>query len=145
MSFDTRRNEIMLGQSINLANAYLKDQESYRMADLTKKKELMIQVADFYYDIIVTLNKNHGLEDKPQSYSSNNGALDKFNPREEVPKKYSSENATNYLITDGQVKFVKSLSKKPHVSVEDTKVIMEKINGGNCTKKDASTFIEKYK
>ena len=41
MSFDKRRNEIMLGQSINLANAYLKDQESYRLSDLNKKKELI--------------------------------------------------------------------------------------------------------
>ena len=146
---DSRRNEIIIGQSVNLANAACLNSETYKRAtSVEEKKEIMLKAIDFYYDVIIAANENHKVEDTGYRKPYNNGGYKKqYNNNG-----YNKSNA-NYAPSDpnatasaGQVKWVKDIiQKNPNVPMTEAQEVSQAIDGNTLLKSSATQFINKYK
>tara|TARA_R100001244_G_scaffold130447_1_gene102618 strand:- start:315 stop:710 length:396 start_codon:yes stop_codon:yes gene_type:complete len=128
---DNRRQEIMLGQSVNLANAACLKSTAYSEAStVDAKKEILHKAIDFYYGIIKEANEKHLPESKMQTTS--------YNRSNTESKGYGG-------VTDKQKKMIYAIIKNNQTIPLDTvEAIQEKIQNETIERADIDSFAKSY-
>lgn len=141
---DNRRREIMLGQSVNLANAACLQSNTYAEAsNMEAKKVILHKAIDFYYEIIQEANERHLPENK-MPYTSYNKTSDNYNP------KTNSDYGNNYAkpkgnITEKQVKMIHAIIKaNQNIPLDKVEAIQEKIENKTIDQPDINEFAKSY-
>tara|TARA_R110002020_G_scaffold4272_5_gene18996 strand:- start:2647 stop:3045 length:399 start_codon:yes stop_codon:yes gene_type:complete len=129
---DNRRLEIMLGQSVNLANAACLQSKAYEQAaTLEAKKEILDKAIEFYFNIIKDANNTHLPENKMTQTSygnSNNG--------------YSKPKGT---VTEKQVKMIHAIIKfNQNIPLDKVESIQNKLENNTLERADIDEFAKSY-
>tara|TARA_R110002153_G_scaffold38297_10_gene111351 strand:+ start:3875 stop:4279 length:405 start_codon:yes stop_codon:yes gene_type:complete len=130
---DNRRLEIMLGQSVNLANAACLQSKAYEQAaTLESKKEIIDIAIEFYFNIIKDANDKHLPENKmtDTSYGKN------YNPNYSKPKG---------VITEKQIKMIHAIIKfNQSIPLDKVEFIQNKITTNTLDRTDIDEFAKSY-
>jgi hypothetical protein len=129
---DNRRLEIMLGQSVNLANAACLQSKAYEQASsLDEKKEILHKAIDFYFNVIKDANDKHLPENKmtQTSYGKPNNGYSK--PKGNV--------------TEKQIKMIHAIIKfNQNIPLDKVEAIQNKLENNTLERADIDEFAKSY-
>ena len=135
---DNRRKEIMLGQSVNLANAACLQSKAYAEASsIEDKKVIMHKAIDFYHNIIKEANEKHLPEEKQDQYNpkSNNSYGKTFTPSRNP--KVASEKQINWI--------KKIIANNQTIPLEAVEQMQQKIDSNSLNNNDVNEFVGQFK
>jgi len=140
---DNRRQEITLGQAVNLANAACLQSDAYSKApSLDAKKEIIHKAIDFYFEVInEAFERNVG--SKPQNNYSNN-----------YKKSYNNTYTNNEFKPSAnpkpaslkQVNWIKKIiTNNQSIPLEEVESMQQKIDANTLNNNDVNEFVGQYK
>tara|TARA_Y100001970_G_C14237667_1_gene862872 strand:+ start:3295 stop:3732 length:438 start_codon:yes stop_codon:yes gene_type:complete len=142
---DNRRKEIMLGQSVNLANAACLQSTAYQeAATLEAKKEILHKAIDYYYEVIKEANEKH-LPDNKMPYTSYGNKQDNYNPNKNDGSYQNKFSRPQGGVTDKQKKMIYAIIKNnQNIPLDTVEAIQEKIQNNTIERADIDSFAKSY-